>query len=166
MGSVWRGWRDEYSSRDFFNDHRCPMNRRNIKRVRDAIAAAPRAKFDMTSWFSSMRVAPAQMLHDCGTAGCIAGWAFALQNQKSKDTIDALTEDYAVDDFAGAWLGLDADTADQLFVPQRISLHAITRAHAVRALDHLLATGEVDWKSTRRVKKADTTEPLSRSGRT
>lgn len=130
------------------------MNRENIQKVRDVIAGLPPRRFDMSDYSSGPSDYPTapELLHGCGTAACIAGWAAALADPDSKRPLNSRAIYDAQD-----WFGLDHAQADQLFCPQSISLadwHKITRSHAARVLDHLLATGEVDWKSTRRAKKA------------
>jgi len=130
------------------------MNRENIKKVRDVIAALPAARFAMDEWswnqVTFRRATAREMLHGCGTVGCIAGWATALADPSGEWRIDG---DAAA--VAEEWLELDSENADALFTPRTIRADDwtnITRAHAVRVLDHLLETGEVDWKSTRRAK--------------
>lgn len=132
------------------------MNRENIQKVRDAIAVLPPERFSMEKWACR----PAEtglrwyvqnatdLLHDCGTCGCIGGWTNAILSGPEGvrgDSNDAAT--------AGGLLGLSPSVARSLFYPYQ-EWSDISRDDAVRVLDHLLATGEVDWKSTRRAKKA------------
>lgn len=128
------------------------MNRENIKKVRDVIASLPRGRFNMGDWVSNLDLTPKQLAHTCGTAACIAGWTLAVKSPGSRkrywDSVDNIEE------VAGRYLGLSLDEAKRLFIPPGLSIWKYTQPHAVRVLDHLLATGEVDWKSTRRAKKA------------
>lgn len=130
------------------------MNRENIQKVRDVIAALPRKRFNMTGWAHGgnryySEISPSEITHDCDTAACIGGWAVALS---APDETTPFSTD--VRERASAFLGIDGSMSMDLFMPNIENWSRITNAHAVRVLDHLLATGEVDWKSTRRVKKA------------
>jgi hypothetical protein len=116
------------------------VNRENIKKVRDHIAAVEADRFNMT-WWSAIadardfdHVDPTTLLHDCGTAGCIGGWTNAL-----------FGGDGAV--AAGETLGITKEQRSQLFFAYGTErqLDEITQWHAVAALDHLMETGEVDW---------------------
>ena len=109
------------------------MNRENITKVRDVIAGLPSAEFDMRDWGN----------HECDTAACIGGWtARVVLNDRS------LTERVC-----GDALGLTVGQRSTLFYPRGIELpdggywspYDATPTQAVRVLDHLLATGEVDW---------------------
>lgn len=118
--------------------------RANLIKVRDHIASLPPGRFNMRYLFKDRRgerwsdEAPhAQLVHPCGTAACIAGWTLALfaPNKRGGDADDAQT-----------LLGLDEYQADELFLPQGYrNSRRYTQARAVRTLDHLIATGEVDW---------------------
>ena len=100
------------------------MNRENIKKVRDHIAVAGDEHFDMRNW-------------DCGTSACIGGWTDRLCGPPGNrdSTVTART------------LGLDEEVANELFFMTEtpVRMMDVTREHAVRVLDHLLETGEVDW---------------------
>lgn len=127
------------------------MNRENIKRVRNVIAGLPAKRFDMGLWAGERdgesHVAARRLRHDCGTCGCLGGWTNAtFGTPKHAMGIES----------ASAKLGLDEGQAQALFFPQGAGCawREITTAHAVRVLDHLLETGEVDWQSTRRAKKS------------
>lgn len=131
------------------------MNRKNIKKVRDVIAALPRKRFNMEYYAAIHDTAdecgddiPAvQLTHTCNTAGCIAGWTvatFATRNS-SRHTGQR----------AKNLLGITEAQSHNLFAPPGYDEPGrFSQAHAVRVLDHLLETGKVDWKSTRRAKKA------------
>lgn len=115
------------------------MNVENIKKVRDYIAALPRARFDMRNWASGQERVAGEILHSCGTAACIAGWTNALLAPKAAP--------WGVKT-AARHLGLASRAAERLFMPQDIDADDwgdITTAHAVAVLDHLMATGSVSW---------------------
>lgn len=127
------------------------MNRENIKKVRDVIAKLPGKRFSMKTYISidgndAPGETPGAAIAECGTAACIAGWAVVLLAPDCP-RID-------IDDVAAGVLGLSHSDANELFTPRGYSAPGLyTRPHAVRVLDHLLATGEVDWQVTRRAKK-------------
>lgn len=145
------------------------MNRENIQRVRDRIAKAPARRFAMNSYFgyrdqygdlwdAENYARPNAELAEgsCNTCACIAGHALAELEPKR------VTRG-SIANRAAKVLGLTTRVAGRLFEPNNhdayfqessLTLAGIGKAHAVRVLDHLLATGEVDWKSTRRAKKA------------
>lgn len=106
------------------------MNRENIQKVRDVIAALPPELFNM-KYFGKQS--------ECGTVACIAGW-----------TVDVLGRGIGwMPTIAQRHFGISNDQATELFwVGHRDAGHPYwkaTNAQAVRVLDHLLETGEVDW---------------------
>lgn len=130
------------------------MNRENIQKVRDHIAALDAGRFNMTDYF----VLPADEGRDrytdaarrqygsnaaalegsCGTAACIAGHALALL--LPEQPIPDKPKEVAADLF-----DIGDDEANELFVPDARTNSRTTPAQAVRVLDHLLETGLVDW---------------------
>lgn len=128
-----------------------PVTKTNLRRVRDFIAGLPANKFLMCTFGAfagdDWRAASSQEVkHGCGTAACIAGWANALL---STDDIPNLGE--RPFESACALLGLQRDDGEMLFWPWNLSddfdwvSEEATPAQAVRVLDHLIETGEVDW---------------------
>jgi hypothetical protein len=96
--------------------------------------------------------------HTCGTVGCIAGYAAVIALAE-----DGVGANQLVSDVAEDWLGLDHTRAKALFTPNCYSelfeatstlvranyvpeYRAVKPRHAVAVLEHLLATGEVDWR--------------------
>ncbi len=116
------------------------MNRENIQKVRDHIVAVDATRFDMTVWCRKAGgvahdIEPAELVHNCNTAGCIGGWAEGLLRKGRDDGTSA--QDL---------LGLDEDQAYELFYAwDGPGLDKITQAQAAMVLNHLLATGNVDW---------------------
>jgi hypothetical protein len=85
--------------------------------------------------------------HKCGTAGCIAGCAVAMQYPYRE-----ITESAHIAEEAEEILELTCDQAIELFMPSSTSViysgpgpYDITPQQAARVLRHLAATGEVDW---------------------
>lgn len=124
------------------------MNVEKIKQVRDRIAELPAERFNMGIWAGTLRgdeygVFPSQLNHDCGTAACIGGWAEAVAAAEREDGSIPIAEHY---------LDLSNDQADALFYPNvaPLGLYSMSQlkiTHAVKVLDHLIETGEVDWAS-------------------
>jgi len=104
------------------------MDRENVQIVRDHIAGLPPEQFDMDDWGEAHT--------KCGTAACIGGWAAVL-------LLNA--DGYRVPDSeVAAALGLDIIEGRALFYPRGPMMQA-TIPQGLAVLDHLLATGEVDW---------------------
>lgn len=120
------------------------MNVKNIKTVRDHIAAVDAKRFEMATWasagsrgnYSRADVDSLELIHDCNTCGCIGGWSEGLLRVDESDTRQARE-----------LLGLSDLQAEELFFAHShpLPMNKITQAEAVAVLDHLLATGEVDW---------------------
>jgi len=123
------------------------VNAQNILKVADAIEqhSIPGLGFNMDYLKTAGRWAH-QVDHlgvaDCGSVACIAGWASTV-----------LTHDIGFSVAAKA-LGLDGETADQLFYATNHPkahrgeygpLSTIEADQAIRTLRHLASTGEVDW---------------------
>ena len=101
------------------------------------------------------------MTRECGTPGCIAGFAVAVAHAepaiqgKRPLTFGGVSVDRA----AAGYLGIDEPAAEELFEPggelcnfdfsAKIgSLRFITPEHAARCLENLADTGVVDWNGT------------------
>lgn len=108
------------------------MKPRNIRRVRNRIEKLSPAQFDMSFYGG----------HDCDSAACIAGWARAVLHGKPSGTASILTlmADFGLSSREAAFLSHAKYRDDRYLDPA-----GITRAQAVRVLDHLLVSGEVDW---------------------
>jgi hypothetical protein len=112
------------------------LNRKNIRKVRNAIAAADPAKFNMKIWSTSS--SREKVLHNCDTAACIGGWAEAVCGDS--ENLQDLDKD------AFELLDLDFVMGDALFSPPGYFKEgAYSQADAVRVLNILLKTGKVDW---------------------
>lgn len=120
------------------------MNVENLRIVRDTIALLPPERFNMATWgglqtnIYAQLVDQFQLKHDCGTCGCIGGWAQALLSKKGEP------EEFEPRDL----LGLTSDEAEELFYPRLPNdrlWNSVTIPEAVKVLDHLIETGKVDW---------------------
>ena len=134
------------------------LNTTNLTILRDTIAALDPSRFAMEYWAiirdrgpdaPDHRPTRSQVKHDCGTAACIGGWAEALFTEGPEHEKVGFTPDGIVRDA----LGLTEAQADSLFFPstdlRRTGIYSLysdlTQAQAVRVLDHLITTGEVNW---------------------
>lgn len=97
----------------------------------------PSERFNINYWISSVdeEIESDELsLNDCGTAGCIAGWALCLRNNGYVAIVDEYgydsMDDTDVDgvlaqnirDEAAKWLGLTEFQADKLFYPDGFSV--------------------------------------------
>jgi hypothetical protein len=93
------------------------MNKRMMKRwgvLADTIAAADDSQFDMFNWFTDSlgggRGAVGRgSLNECGTVGCLAGWAVSTFTKKSVKTYNVKVE-------AAGFMGLNRGQANNVFV--------------------------------------------------
>ena len=91
----------------------------------------------------------------CGTAGCVAGWAFMVHYAGTTKQARGLALMPNWELAAAKLLGIDHTVATSLFYMSHChwgqtgdfdTLHANVRKHAaIFALEHLRDTGEVDW---------------------
>lgn len=118
------------------------LNRENVQKVRDFIAALDPKHFNMRYWTTRLEggaphyVSHSDLIaHRCGSCACIGGWTEALLSESEDEERDA-----------GDLLGLGEVDRDALFYPDNVGPYEdITIPQAVAVLDHLLETGEVDW---------------------
>lgn len=116
------------------------MNRERLKTLRDHLAGLPDERVKMTHlvrwedgpeswWLRPM----GEIVHDCGTSCCIAGWANAIFSPEVAEVrLDS-------DDAANA-LSLSADQKEALFFPTDYFLSTrYSRADAIAAIDSMLA---------------------------
>jgi hypothetical protein len=94
------------------------MNKRMMKRwgvLADTIAAADESKFDMSNWFTAAdefgedAAVGRGSLNECGTVGCLAGWAVSTFTKKSVKTFNVKVK-------ASDLLGLNRGQANNVFV--------------------------------------------------
>lgn len=114
----------------------------NLRLVRDLLAELPPHLFNMREPYEG----------SCETPACIYGWARTLMGAAGK---------YITPRDAADWMGIPDDEAADLFgmavdcersyvaglrtSPRFCSKFDATPAQAVQVLDHLIATGKVDW---------------------
>lgn len=104
----------------------------------DAEVTARDRMIRLRNWIGGLRNEQFDMVHWCGSATCIGGWARVMLGMRPGETENALR----------SWklrraLGLTTVQAEALFFPDNMC--GTTRAQAVAVLDHYLATGEIDW---------------------
>ena len=101
---------------------------------------------------------------ECGTPACIAGHIQAISNRRDHFAYNKLTQDF---------LGVSSEQAQDIIAPTFDYAHYsqrficdghITKAHAIRMLEGLLETGEVDWKSSKEESKAKEHEKFDMEG--
>lgn len=122
------------------------MNLENIRRVREAIAAADEDTVSMSSFFRG--VGPYDdvgILGKCGTAGCIAGWTVSIfRRGRLYGDLESSAS------IARQELGLCLAWANELFyaisVPKSIS--GITKQQVLDQLDFILDGNPPNWKAT------------------
>lgn len=122
------------------------MRADRLQQLRDHLDQLPDERFDMR-FYSAEKGHPrigrpsfGPVLHNCGTAACVAGWAMALFAPRARPA--------RVWNKAAELLGLDPGQAHELFEPDGYWIpDAYSRIQAVATLDHLIKTGEVQWTS-------------------
>ncbi len=99
----------------------------------------------MNKYLNKPKLITEEEANICGTAGCIAGHCYLISKQKVE---------YDLTEIGGDFLGLSDTQTVRLFVPNnhyasykvgKKSKKFITRARAIKVLENLLETGEVDW---------------------
>lgn len=117
------------------------LNIENINKVQAAILAAGEEHFEMSTWGSFI---PHEDLieHKCGTAACIGGWAIALDG--------GIKGHEGLVGRASKIFGITREQGWALFVPKQkvgdpTDPYRATPQQAVRVLDILIETGEIDW---------------------
>lgn len=126
------------------------MNRRNIRRVINAIKAGQIRKrkffFNMNTFGCPRYDYGDGIPHVCGTAACIAGYAAAVAGNNIEESEDSYL-------LARNFLDIDGSQALALFYPHswrnkhghQKNWDDMKPRHAIRVLEHLSKTGEVDW---------------------
>lgn len=109
------------------------MNVERLKMLRDHIANIPESEFNMADY---------EVEGDCGTVRCIAGHCKLLFHDVIPDLVWWNTEASSRE-----VLGLTWNQGHRLFlgaISARLT-YGVTRNEALQTLDHLMATGKVDW---------------------
>lgn len=91
------------------------MNTKLLRRVQKQILAEP-AQVIMEDWFCETR--QSKRIPNCGTAGCIGGWAVALNEHKTPKEASELFS-YSMPQKARIALGLSRGQAERLFLRWR-----------------------------------------------
>lgn len=120
------------------------MNRERLAILRDLLASLPDERFDIAHVFTAPSgenmdtydKAPAEIVKDCGTAACIAGWTGVLFDPEQTNWDS---------DVAGIALGLTNLQERELFTPHGWSRGVVrSRAEAVSAIQSMLDAPEDD----------------------
>lgn len=125
------------------------MNKERILALADLIEKQPHTPVQAESGFNM-----ADLVRECGTPACIAGWA-AWEEEGRPAAVSAPDTGWCLERKAQQYLGLApsgeaelSDTAYSLFYPEgdQVGFYdEITPAQAAACLRHLAETGEVDW---------------------
>lgn len=132
------------------------MNVENILKLAEVLESpAAEEHFDMSSWLDHNgdhdlpdEITYNEMIKDCGTVACIAGWATVLA--KGDEIVKEENYEFGI---GADYLDLEYTQAKHLFTPgvfitvdgEEVSAYAATPKQAAKVLRHLAATGEVDW---------------------
>lgn len=129
--------------------------RERLKYLAEFLRGLDPHRFRIQSWFtaadggsitpSNTGQVPAEITSECGTAACIGGWTLSLFAPKARIKRNGPF----IEQIAGRLLGLDPDTANELFMPAGFLSGGFTAPQAAAAIDSYLATGEVDWSKAR-----------------
>lgn len=130
----------------------------NIDRIDQVIASikgeidrTKDAGFNMTHWVSKagdFADTNDKSNRGCGTVACIAGHAYMLSDKRRTVQTFSINNDRRDIDVAGIaarWLGIDSYIAYHLFHSPRHRRDEITLEQAIKVLEGLKATGQVDW---------------------
>ena len=141
----------------------------NVERINqladdlDKVQAVNASQFNMSNWgyamfegisaFDSMEsptISTDDLIRQCGSAGCLAGWTALLYGQPLNANNPQV--------FASQYLELNEVVTDELFTPKEhnededddanfgsLIYGDITAGRAAKVLRHLAATGDVDW---------------------
>ena len=142
------------------------MNKQRIRHLANVLERAHPSNFRMDMWLtnrmdvnvSSTRLMldrmgkyPAREESDCRTVACVAGWAVLLYGRPEHVPLRV----NHLQRWAADLLGLDLQTADELFMPSsgndiraavHVPLRELTVSQAVETLRGLAETGEVHWR--------------------
>lgn len=140
----------------------------NIENIDKTIAMLKKVKIDEKTHYDQSTYADQGMRDalnkglssfesmECGTTGCIAGWAAASMVENGEVKFDLTAgasfrgvSYYASDipNLAAHWLDLSYNQRDDLFLgPHHCGYSSVTIDDAVRVLEYLKETGKVDWE--------------------
>lgn len=127
-------------------------NKRNINRViasiKGEIKATEQIGFNMEDFVTD--TSGDRSGRHCGTVACIAGHAHILKTKEDPKTCFFAAG--RIVESGKEYLKLSYEDAEELFYANALqedgqSLDDITPEQAIRTLEHLRDTGEVDWKA-------------------
>lgn len=125
------------------------LNIENLQKVRDHIAKLPGQNFNMDYWARNLSDLSVHPMYECDTVSCIGGWTnFLFGGERYSERLAAIH------------LGMTSRQAHELFYPPNGYFDdgddycTITTAEACMVLDHLKATGRVNWGLVHKARKA------------
>ena len=112
------------------------MNIDNIRKTIESLRAS--TTYDQTEYND-----------DCGTPACIAGHAVIDAGLILKTNLgycyDVEGVVYDIEEAAATWLGLKDECVVDLFYMYPLGGKTVTKEDAIKVLENLIETGEVDW---------------------
>ena len=123
------------------------MNIEHFKELRKLIEALPEKACNMRTWLDTPTDDPLSLsamrsnAFQCGTAGCLAGWASVLHRGEAIDEAYAPPEDDAIQ-----YLDLDDDEASYLFTtwPRNSGRGFAWKPWMLQRLDKIIETGVIE----------------------
>lgn len=117
------------------------MNIDNLNHLIETLRNPPAEShmgFNMRDWFVPAHEGPSHVDYECNSVACIAGWcAYIAKADLSESDIPEV---------AMNWLEITVEQSCELFTPQAVEdYEAVTIEDAIRVIEHLRDTGEVDW---------------------
>jgi hypothetical protein len=129
------------------------MNKERLIQLAEVLESPAAEKhFDMKEWIEHTGyhdlpegITIAEVMIDCGTVACIAGWATVLA--RPNEPYSAIIDEFSL---AAEYLDLEYFIAKSLFTPscttdEGTQAYDADPKQAAKVVRHLAETGEVDW---------------------
>ena len=131
------------------------MNKQNLQTLIIHLKTQTTYGFNMSYYVAQNATLPDNSPNNCGTVACIAGHAYHLAQNYDLNLKGATDREILMMGVARDWLGITQNQSYQLFwgeLPEdekgcrkQIPMNNITLDQALKVLEHLKTTGEVDW---------------------